>query len=92
MFNLAVVSFVLGVVYGLLHPGKENRLGMIKKAMGIGILLGIIFGLTLAFFLPGFLGVLVIGVSVVGFIVFVLMIALPFVVGTIVGDIIEALI
>jgi len=92
VFNLAVVSFVLGVVYGLLHPGKENRLGMIKKALGIGILLGIIFGLTLAFFLPGFLGVLVIGVSVVGFIVFVLMIALPFVVGTIVGDIIEALI
>ncbi len=89
--NLAVISFVLGVVYGLLHPGKENRFGMIRKAIGIGILIGIVFGLIVALFLPGFLGFLFLGVSVLSFVIFVLLIAIPFVLGTIVGDIIEAL-
>jgi len=90
--NLAVISFVLGIVYGLLHPGKENRFGMIKRAIGLGVLLGILFGLLFAIFLPGFLGVLFLGVSILSFVMFVLLIALPFVIGTIVGDIIEALI
>ncbi len=86
---LPTLFFILGVVYGYLHPGKENRIGMLKKAIGIGVLLGIVFGFVAMFLLPGILGVFVMGVSVIAFVIAVLMVAIPFIVGTIFGDLLE---
>lgn len=89
--NLPLVFFILGVIYGFLHPGKENRIGMLKKTLGIGFLLGLIFGLLIAIFLPGILSLFAVGMSVVTFTMLVLTIAIPFIIGTIFGDLIESL-
>ncbi len=89
--NLPVLFFILGVIYGFLHPGREKRLGILKKSIGIGVILGIIFGSIFAFFLPGLFGILALGATVLAFVFLVLSIAVPFVIGTIVGDLIEGL-
>ncbi len=90
--NLPLIFFILGVIYGLLHPGREDRLGMLKKTIGIGFLLGLIFGILIAIFLPGILSLFAVGVSIVAFTMLVLTIAIPFIIGTILGDLIELLI
>ena len=90
--NLPLIIFILGVIYGLIHPGREDRLGMLKKSIGIGLLLGLIFGLLLALFLPGIFSIFAVGMSVIAFTMFVLTIAIPFIIGTLFGDLIERLI
>ena len=89
--NLPLVFFILGVIYGIIHPGREDRIGMLKKAVGIGIFLGLIFGFLIAIILPGILSLFAVGMSVVAFIILVLTIAIPFIIGTIFGDLIESL-
>ncbi len=89
--NIPLLAFLLGIVYGVLHPGREDRIGMLKKSIGIGVLLGLIFGILIALFLPGILSVFALGITVFAFLVLVLSIAIPFVIGTLIGDIIESL-
>ncbi len=89
--NLPLVFFILGVIYGFLHPGKEDRIKMLKKTLGIGFLLGLIFGLLIAIFLPGILSLFAVGMSIVAFTMLILTIAIPFIIGTIIGDLIESL-
>jgi hypothetical protein len=89
--NLPLIFFILGVVYGILHPGREDRIGMLKKAIGIGFILGLIFGSLIAIFLPGVLSLFAVGVTIIAFVMLVLMIAVPFIIGTIVGDLIESI-
>jgi len=89
--NFAVVAFVMGIIYGLLYPGKENRLRLLKKAVGLGIILGIIVGLLSAIFLPGLLGILAIGASIFAFVIFILYFAIFFIIGTFDGDLIRGL-
>ncbi len=90
--NLPLIFFILGVIYGLFHPGREDRLGMLKKSIGIGFLLGLIFGLLIAMLLPGVLSLFAVGLSVIAFTILVLTIAIPFIIGTLLGDLIERLI
>ncbi len=90
--NLPLIFFILGVIYGLVHPGREDRLCMLKKSIGIGFLLGLIFGVLIAIFLPGILSLFAVGISIIAFTMLVLMIAIPFIIGTIFGDLIERLI
>ena len=90
--NLPLIFFILGVIYGLVHPGREDRLGMLKKTIGIGFLLGLVFGILIAIFLPGILSLFAVGMSIVAFTMLVLTIAIPFIIGTILGDLIELLI
>ena len=90
--NLPLIFFILGVIYGLVHPGREDRLGMLKKSIGIGFLLGLVFGILIAMFLPGILSIFAVGMSIVAFTMLVLTIAIPFIIGTILGDLIELLI
>jgi len=81
----------LGVIYGFAHPGKENRWKIIKKSLAIGIILGLILGLIVAVLLPP-VGVIFAGFTVIGVVLFVLYFTVLFVIGTIVGDILESLI
>ncbi len=91
MPNLPLIFFILGVIYGFLHRGREDRIGMLKKAIGIGTALGLIFGFLIAIFLPGILGLFAVGMSIVAFIMLILTIAVPFIIGTMFGDLMESL-
>ena len=51
---IEVVVFLLGVIYGLLNPGKENRWELFKKAIKIGVALGILVGIVFVLLLMPF--------------------------------------
>ena len=88
---LWLLAFLLGVIYGFVNPGRENRWNIIKKSLGIGVFLGIILGLIFAILLPP-AGIFLAGFTVIGVVLFVLYFTVLFVLGTIVGDILESLI
>ncbi len=88
---LWLLAFLLGVIYGFINPGKEDRWNIIKKSLAIGVVLGILLGLIVAVLLPP-VGIIFAGFTVIGVILFVLYFTVLFVIGTIVGDILESLI
>jgi hypothetical protein len=85
-FELEIITIILGVFYGYLKPGTEDRKAMIKKGVLIGIILGIILiGLSILFgagLLPG---------GIVGAVLFlyVIVFAALFIIGTFIGDWLE---
>lgn len=87
MATLEILTIVIGIIYGYLKPGKEDRMVLLKKGVYIGIILGLIFTglgmlINVKFLLLS---------SIVGFVIFVeiIIIVLLFIVGTFIGDMIE---
>ena len=60
-FELLIL--IIGIAYGFLHKGKEDKWGLLKTGAIIGIVLGIIFGVLAYLVAPGAIGI---GVGVVG--------------------------
>lgn len=87
MVALEIFVMAVGIVYGYLKPGKENRIVLFKKGVYIGIILGII--LTMLGLIVNIKFLLL--SSIVGFVIFieVVLIAIFFVIGTFIGDWIE---
>ena len=44
---LEILAFIVGLVYGYVKPGKEKRWELLKRGFVYGIILGLIFGLSL---------------------------------------------
>lgn len=86
-FELEIITIAIGVIYGYLKPGKEDRKALLKKGVLIGIILGLIFaGLGLL------VGIKFLPVStVLGLIIFleVIIFAALFIAGTFIGDWLE---
>ncbi len=87
---LDVIVFIAGIVYGYIKPGKEPRMALFKKALYYGAIIGIIFG-VISFFMGGSLIMAPIRASVafLGIIISVAYIALVFIFGTWIGDLLE---
>ncbi len=83
-FDLLV--FIVGVIYGYISPGKEDKMKLLKKGLKIGVITGIIFGL-LGFFMGGFL---FFGATLIGFIIVIAIYTIIFIAGTIIGDFLES--
>ncbi|NOZ76352.1 MAG: hypothetical protein GXO65_01445 [Euryarchaeota archaeon] len=86
-FDLLVV--IAGIIYGYSKEGREDRWHMLKKGIKIGIVLGIalgILGLLMGGVMAG-LAAGVVGIIALPLVAFV--IALEFVIGTFIGDILE---
>jgi hypothetical protein len=88
MVLFEILIIVIGILYGYLNPGKEDRMALFKK----GLLIGVILALVLVG-LGGLLGrgfLLLLG-GVVGIVVFieVLILTVLFILGTFIGDWLE---
>ena len=81
-----ILAFIIGLVYGYVKPGKEQRWELFKKGIIYGIILGIIFGL-IGFFVGG---ALLFAVSAIGIFIEVVFLVIIFIIGTFIGDILEA--
>ncbi|WP_456370516.1 hypothetical protein [Geoglobus sp.] len=96
--SLTFIVFLLGMVYGFVNTGKEDRLGLIRKSLIIGFVFGLL--VALAFFIFTIPAALVLPVlpllgGIAGVLVGMfaaLYFGVVFAVGTIVGDILESLI
>jgi len=86
-FELLIL--VIGIAYGFLYPGKEDKWGLLKTGAIIGIVLGILFGLIALFFAPGAIGL---GVGMVGGIyifIGIITLVIIFIAGVFIGDFIQ---
>jgi hypothetical protein len=84
-FELLVL--LAGLAYGYMHPGKEDRMALLKEGIIIGIILGIAFGLIEFFAGRGGLTLFVGGL--IGIFISVIILVIIFIVGTFVGDFLE---
>jgi len=87
MVLFEIVTIAIGVAYGYLKPGKEDRKALLKKGLIIGAILALVFvGLGL---IAG-RGYMMLG-GLAGALVFieVIILALLFIVGTFIGDWLE---
>ena len=92
-FELELLIIVVGVIYGYLKPGKEDRVALLKNGLIIGIVLGlvvVVFGMLVDSNVLLHSGVAVM-VGLVGMFVFILavILAVLFIIGTFIGDWLE---
>ena len=86
-YTLEILIIIIGIIYGYMKPGKEDRSALLKKGVVIGIILGAIMVLLGLF---GGREILLLG-GLVGMVVFieVIILAVLFVIGTYIGDMLE---
>ena len=86
-YTLEILIIIIGIIYGYMKPGKEDRSTLLKKGVVIGIILGavmVVLGLI------GGRWILLLG-TVAGVLVFVevIILAVLFIIGTYIGDMLE---
>ncbi len=87
MFVLGTLMFVLGTIYGYVRPGKEDRRGLFKKRLKIGIVLALILvGIGILMGLAGGGFLVLRGTAVL---IQVIIQAVLFIIGTWMGDWLE---
>jgi hypothetical protein len=86
-YTLEILIIIIGIIYGYMKPGKEDRSTLLKKGVVIGIILGAIM---VVLGLIGGREILLLG-SLVGAVVFieVIILAVLFITGTYIGDMLE---
>jgi uncharacterized membrane protein len=86
-YTLEILIIIIGIIYGYMKPGKEDRSALLKKGVVIGIILGVIM-VVLGLFAGG--GFLLLG-TLAGVAVFieVIILAVLFIIGTYIGDMLE---
>jgi uncharacterized membrane protein len=87
-YTFEILIVIIGIIYGYIRPGKEDRSALLKKGIVIGIILGAI--MVILGLLSGGRGILLLG-SLVGAAVFieVIILAVLFIIGTYIGDMLE---
>lgn len=86
-FPWGILIFLGGLLYGWWTPGKQNKTSMFKTALIIGAVVGIVFAILGATTNSSPLGF---ATDVVGTIISIAMLAILFIAGVWVGDVIEA--
>jgi len=86
-YTLEILIIIIGIIYGYMKHGKEDRSTLLKKGVVIGIILGAIM---VVFGLIGGRGILLLG-GLVGAAVFIEVIILTvlFIIGSYIGDMLE---
>lgn len=84
MWGLLV--FVIGIFYGWLSPGRQNKSALFKQGVLIGLVLAIVFALIGFLFNTNPLGL---GTGFIWFVVSAIILSLLFVLGVWLGDMIE---
>jgi protein-S-isoprenylcysteine O-methyltransferase Ste14 len=90
-FELLVL--IIGLIYGYVKPGKEDRMALLKKGIIIGIILGVVFGL-IGFFAGSYLagvggGLVLFAAGAIGIFISVVILVILFIIGTFIGDFLE---
>lgn len=85
MAVLEILALIIGIAYGYLKPGKEDRMALLKKGLLIGIALAVIF-VAIGFFAGA---LLLGGLAGIAILLEVIILAILFIIGTFIGDYLE---
>lgn len=88
-FILLLLVFIIGIVFGFLHKGKEAYTDLLKFSAIYGIVLGIIFVLILSLFAPESISIGASFLGVFGIFVTIIIFVIIFIIGAFVGDLLE---
>jgi hypothetical protein len=80
-----LVTLLIGIIYGYVTPGRQNKMALFKKGLIIGIVLALVFAII--GFATGF-DALGVG-GALGILVSVVFLTILFVVGAWIGDFLE---
>ena len=91
---LQLLVFIVGLIYGYVKPGKEDRMALLKKGAIYGIILGIVFGIIRVFLVPQWYrffygGERLFAVTAIGTFISVVILVIIFIIGTFIGDLVE---
>ncbi|MDD1708224.1 MAG: hypothetical protein LUQ33_03515 [Methanoregulaceae archaeon] len=83
-----LLALIIGVAFGYFRSGKEDQVVLIKQGLVIGIIVGFILGI-LSIFTPSGMSIHAGIEDAVGITVRVIILALIFVIGVMIGDYLE---
>ena len=86
MVPWGLIVFVIGLLYGWLSPGRQNKSALFRTGVYIGVLVAVVFGIIGLLLNANPLGV---GAGILGFIIAVVILSLLFILGVWLGDLIE---
>ncbi|HEY6585822.1 MAG TPA: hypothetical protein VIY97_01510 [Candidatus Methanoperedens sp.] len=86
-YTLEILIVIIGIIYGYMKPGKENRSTLLKRGVVIGIILGAI--MVVLGLLGGRTMLLLGGLAGAYVFIEVIILAVLFIIGTYIGDMLE---
>jgi hypothetical protein len=86
-----ILILVIGIIFGYMRPGKEDKWSLLKNGIIIGIVLGIIFGIIAAFLIPGGIGLAVGILGAIGIFIEIIILVIIFIIGVFIGDWLEGM-
>jgi len=81
-----LITFVIGIAYGWLTPGRQSKLGLFMTGLWIGLIVAVAFAVIGYFYHADPLGF---GTTFLGLFLAIVVLTLVFVLGAWVGDLIE---
>lgn len=89
MVSLDALIILTGIVYGYVHPGKEDKMKILKNGLRWGLIIGVIIGI-IGLMAGGIIAGLAAGaIGIPAFIIIALRVSIVFIIGTFVGDFLE---
>jgi len=85
MWYYYLLVLIIGIAFGYMRSGKEDKWGLLKWGVIIGIILGIIFGLISMFTGGSFFG------EAWGIFVEIVLYVIVFLIGVFIGDMLEGM-
>jgi hypothetical protein len=86
MVSIDMLALIVGVLYGYMSPGKEDKMKILKNGLKWGVMIGIALA-VLNLLLGG--GFLMSGAGLFGSIIAVVYLTIFFIIGAFIGDFLE---
>jgi cytochrome c oxidase assembly factor CtaG len=86
---IEAIAILLGIAYGYMTPGRQNKMELFKMAIVYGVVIGIVLGLIGWFTGINALGAAGATLGLLVIVVSALIVAVLFVIGAWIGDFIE---
>ena len=86
---LEILTFLLGIVYGYSRKGREDLFGILKAALKFAIILGVILSVISFLAFPHPATIFVAGIGFFALLFVILYFAVIFLVGVVIGDVLE---
>ncbi len=86
---LEFLIFVIGLIYGYSRKGREDLFGILVSAIKLAVVIGLVFGLAAFFLIPHPIVLFLVGVGWLATLFLILYFTAIFLLGVIVGDVLE---
>lgn len=87
---LELLALIIGIVFGFVHKGKEDYMGLLRNSAICGLAVGVLFVLLSAFLFPETTSIIGGAFGVFSIFVVIIIYVIIFIIGAFIGDLIES--